>query len=51
VLSDGLPVAGVILSDHVKSADWRERNAEHIGSVPDEVLQQVRATLSPLLGM
>ena len=50
-LPDGLPVQGVILSDHVKSADWRERKAKFIGNAPSEVLQQVRAKLKPLLGM
>jgi mRNA interferase MazF len=50
-LPDGLPVEGVVLSDHVKSADWHERKAEYIGSAPAAVLQQVRAKLRPLLGM
>src|SRR5580692_1036593 len=27
-LPDGLAVAGVVLSDHVKSADWQVRDAE-----------------------
>jgi mRNA interferase MazF len=50
-LPDGLPVKGVVLSDHVKSLDWRARNAEHVGSVSADVLAQVRARLRPLLGM
>jgi mRNA interferase MazF len=51
VLPEGLPVQGVVLGDHVKSADWQARNAEHVGSAPAEVLAQVRARLGPLLGM
>src|SRR3984893_3449425 len=37
-LPEGLPVSGVVLSDHLKSADWQERNAERIGSAPAQVL-------------
>lgn len=50
-LPHGLPIQGVILSDHLKSADWQERKAEPIGSVPAEILDEVRAKLKPLLGM
>ena len=46
----GLPVHGAVLSDHVKSADWQERLAELIGRAPEEVLDEVRARLLPLLG-
>jgi mRNA interferase MazF len=48
-MPDGLPVSGVILSDQVKSLDWKARKAEKAGSVPEEsikkVLQRVRALL------
>ena len=50
-LPEGLPVAGVVLSDHVKNNDWRDRHAEYIDSVPTDVLDEVRAKLLPLLGM
>jgi mRNA interferase MazF len=50
-LPEGLPLQGVILSDHVKSGDWQVRKAEYVGSVPAEVLAQVRAKLKSLLGM
>jgi mRNA interferase MazF len=49
-MPDGLPVSGVVLSDHLKSADWRARSAEYIGLAPPEVLAEVRAKLKPLLG-
>jgi mRNA interferase MazF len=49
-LPEGTPVTGVVLSDHIKSADWRARSAEHAGTVPSEVLAEVRAKLKPLLG-
>jgi mRNA interferase MazF len=49
-LPGGLPVQGVVLADHVKSADWRERHSEHIAAAPAEVIDEVRAKLRPLLG-
>jgi mRNA interferase MazF len=50
-LPAGLPVQGVVLSDHLRSADWRERNCSPIGAVAPNVLDEVRAKLRPLLGM
>ena len=45
----GLTVTGVILSDQVKSLDWRARNAERIARVPEEtilaVLDRIRALM------
>ena len=41
---------GVILSDHLKSIDWKARRAEFIGRCPNEVTEDVRARLAPLLG-
>jgi mRNA interferase MazF len=49
-LPDGLPVRGVVLADHIKSADWQGRGCEHIATVPIGVLDEVRAKLKPLLG-
>ena len=50
-LPDGLPVRGVVLADHVKSADWQVRGSEQIATAPIEVLDEVRAKLKPLMGM
>ena len=48
---DGLPVRGVVLSDQVKSLDWRARGAELICAVPAEttrtVLQRLQTLVSP----
>jgi len=44
-----LPVAGAILSDQVKSLDWRARNAELICSLPHETISEVLQKLSTLL--
>lgn len=47
----GLPIAGVILADHLKSLDWRERRAERAGKVSKQVLEEVLNRLAPLLGL
>jgi mRNA interferase MazF len=48
-IPDGLPVNGVVLSDQVKSLDWKARNAEKACSLPEEsikkVLQRVKALI------
>lgn len=49
-LPAGCGVTGVVLADHVKSADWRIREARRIGRVPQETLDEVLARLAPLLG-
>lgn len=48
-LPTGLPVSGVILADHVKSADWRARQAAFICALPPAILLDVLAKLSALL--
>lgn len=40
LLPQGLGVEGAILSDQVKSLDWRVRKAKRIGTVPADVLQE-----------
>lgn len=42
-------VTGVILSDQVKSLDWRIRQAEFKAKLPDEVITEVLAKLRALL--
>ena len=48
-LPAGLPVAGAILSDQVKSLDWRARNVEFICALPDETITEVLQKLGTLL--
>lgn len=45
----GLKVKGTILSDHIKSVDWRSRNIELICRVPELTVLDVIAKLSVLL--
>ena len=49
LLPAGLPVAGAILSDQVKSLDWCARNAELICTLPDEVMSEALEKLGTLL--
>lgn len=46
----GHGTTGVILSDHMKSVDWKVRRAEKVGRCPREEVDEVRARLAPLLG-
>jgi mRNA interferase MazF len=48
-LPAGLPISGVILSDQAKSLDWRARQAELAGRLPEETLRQVLSKLNLLL--
>jgi len=50
-LAEGSPISGVVLADHVKSADWAARRAQFAAKASAEVLAEVTAKLRPLLGM
>jgi mRNA interferase MazF len=45
----GLAVSGAILSDQVKSLDWRARKAELICTLPAETISEVLQKLATLL--
>ena len=49
LIPEGLPVVGAILSDQVKSLDWRARDAELICSLPTEIISEVLQKLVTLL--
>lgn len=49
-LPQGLPVGGVVLSDQVKSMDWKARGARFACRVPEVLVRDVLARLGPLLG-
>ena len=53
-LPQDLPVAGVVLADHMRSVDWRSRRAEWICALPDDVtldaLERLGALLDPAQG-
>jgi mRNA interferase MazF len=50
-LPDDLAVSGVVLSDQMKSLDWRARRAERIADLPSETLSEIMAKASVLLGV
>ena len=40
-IPEGLPVEGVVLSDQIKSLDWRARNVGSICTLPEAVASEV----------
>ena len=49
VLPEGLPVAGAVLSDQIKSLDRSLRDIEVIGKASNAVMDEITAKLSALL--
>jgi mRNA interferase MazF len=50
VIPQGLEVTGAILSDQVKSLDWKVRQAELIDRLPEQIIIEVLMKLDTLLG-
>jgi mRNA interferase MazF len=48
-LPGGLPVSGVVLSDQLKSLDWRAREAKYICRLPQIVIEDTIAKILTLL--
>ena len=49
LLPPGLPVSGAILSDQVKSLDWRSRRVEPICALPETQVAEILGKLGALL--
>lgn len=49
ILPDEVDITGVILSDQVKSLDWRVRKAEFIEALPETIISEVLEKLGALL--
>ena len=49
VIVDGGKIRGAVLSDQVKSLDWKARRARFIEKLDGEALEEVRAKLSSIL--
>jgi mRNA interferase MazF len=45
-----MPITGVVLSDHVRSIDWRARHAERAGSADEDTVREVCGKLMALIG-
>lgn len=48
-LPPGMPIQGVVLSDQVRSLDWRARSVKFAGQLPEVTVQQVLEKLQTLL--
>jgi mRNA interferase MazF len=48
-LPDGYAVSGVVLSDQLKSLDWRSRKVKFIQRISPDVMAMVSARVLPLL--
>lgn len=49
IIPSGLKVNGAILSDQVKSLDWKVRNTEFYGKIPKSIILEIFKKLSTLL--
>ncbi|HLA94607.1 MAG TPA: endoribonuclease MazF [Pyrinomonadaceae bacterium] len=49
VIPAGLRITGAVLSDQVKSLDWKVRRAEKIASLPKDLTDEVLGKLRTLL--
>jgi mRNA interferase MazF len=50
LIPSGSKVTGAILSDQIKSLDWRVRDAKRIAKAPREVITEVLAKIYTLVG-
>lgn len=50
LIPDGLKISGAILSDQVKSLDWKIRQAEFICTLPASSVDEVLQKLGTLIG-
>ena len=49
LLPEGLEITGVVLSDQMKTLDWRARRAEFISELPERIVSEVLAKSRTLL--
>ena len=49
IIPEGFKVTGAILSDQVKSLDWKVRNAEFFDNIPESVTLEILTKLTTLL--
>lgn len=49
LLPSGLTVSGAVLSDQVKSLDWRVRKAKRLCTAPEEVVEEVLGKILALI--
>jgi mRNA interferase MazF len=49
LLPEDLKISGVVLSDQIKSLDWKARQAEFVCKVPAVIIEDVLAKIATLL--
>ena len=49
LLPEDLPVAGVVLSDHVRNIDWQARHADLIAQAGEDVVDEVCGKIVALI--
>jgi len=49
IIPAGLSISGVVLSDQIKSLDWRVRNAQFICKLSESTISEVLKKLSTLM--
>ena len=49
IIPDGFKVTGAILSDQIKSLDWKVRNAEFFDKIPESVILEILTKVATLL--
>lgn len=49
VLPDGLPISGAVLTDQIKSLDWKARRARRICALPDDTMLAITRRLAALI--
>ena len=50
LIPEGLKIGGAILSDQIKSLDWKVRQAEFVCKLPSSTLNEVLQKLGTLIG-
>jgi mRNA interferase MazF len=49
ILPEIIKITGVILTDQIKCLDWQARNAEFVGKVSQDLIEEVQAKIEPLI--
>lgn len=47
----GRRIEGVVLANHLKSLDWKERKAQFAGKLDEETLAEIQERIRPLIGL
>jgi mRNA interferase MazF len=42
-------IKGVMLADHIKNLDWKERNASFIGKAPEHIIEEVTTLINTII--